>query len=524
MAPIPTFTNRRSFMKTGAMLTGTTTLGAMVSACGGGGNDDNGTPAVSDYSSLTATQVVDAIASGTLSAETYMKACLARAERLSNLRAFITLNTTAAIEAAKAVDEQRRAGRPLGALAGLPLIVKDNINTKDLPTTGATPSLAGFRPNANANVLQKLLDAGAIVLGKANLHELAFGITNTNFAPFAGIARNAYKTTHIPGGSSGGTGSAVGARISPVGLGSDTGGSVRIPAALNGVTGLRPSVGNGNAERRYSGTGVIPLSRTRDTVGPIGRTMSDIALVDSVITSTARPVAASLSGLRFGIPSLYWDLVDNEVASMMAAAKEKLQAAGVVFVTAELPTIRDLLAKTGFPIVLHEAREDLPAYLAASGAGNITLNQVAAQAANPEVRAAFQEVLADSFGPQYPDAINVFRPQMRATYDAYFTNQRIDAIWFPTTPLPAVPIDPVRGTSTVSVNGGAPLDEFATFIRNCDPGSTTGLPGITLPVGLTKGGLPVGMALDGPVGSDKRLLSIGLALEALIGSLPAPNL
>ncbi len=512
-------TNRRGFLKSTALLTSIPTMGGAMVACGGGDTDAGS----QDLAALTATEVVDSIAAGRLSAEDYVRSCLTRAQQLSGLGAFITLNTDAAIAAAKKVDEERKAGKTLGALAGLPIVVKDNINTVDLPTTGATPSMATFRPNGNAAVLQPLLDAGAIILGKANLHELAFGITNTNFAPFAGIARNAYKSTHIPGGSSGGTGSAVGSRIAPVGLGSDTGGSVRIPAALNGVAGLRPSVGNGGAERRYSGTGVIPLSHTRDTVGPIGRTMADIALIDSVITGTARPSAVALSGLRFGIPEAYWDLVDNEVASMMEATKAKLSAAGVVFVKAELPTIRDLLAKTGFPIVLHEARSDLPAYLAASGASNLTLETIAQQAANPEVRSAFQAVLADAFGPEYPDAINVYRPQMRAAYDAYFADQNIDAIWFPTTPLAAVPIDAVRGTSTVTINGGEPIDEFLTFIRNCDPGSTTGLPGITLPIGLNKDGLPVGMALDGPVGSDKRLLAIGIAIETLIGLLPAPK-
>ncbi len=516
-------TSRRGFLKSTALLAGVPSIGVSLGACGGG-DDNDGAMDDQQMFSLTASQAVDSIASGQMTAEAYVRALLSRAQSLSNLGAFITLNADGAIAAAKAIDAKRQAGQPLGALAGLPIVVKDNINTKDLPTTGATPGLAGFRPSANAAVLQPLLDAGAIIIGKANMHELAFGITNTNFAPFAGVARNAYKSTHIPGGSSGGSGAAIGARIVPAGLGSDTGGSVRIPAALNGIAGMRPSVGNGGAERRYSGKGVIPLSHTRDTVGPMGRTVADIALLDAVITGTSRPAPLPLRGLRFGIPTAYWDLVDNEVLAMMEAAKAKLAAAGVVFVQAELPNVRELLEKTGFPIVLHEAGVDLPVYLAESGATGVTVASLAQQAANPEVRSAFQAVVTDAFGPQYPDALNVYRPQMRALYDNYFSSQGIDAIFFPTTPLPAVPIDPIKGTSTVTVNGGAPLDEFETFIRNCDPGSTTGLPGITLPIGLTKDGLPVGMALDGPVGSDQRLLSIGMSAEALFGLLPAPNL
>src|SRR5262249_23731083 len=155
------------------------------------------------------------------------------------------------------------AGRLLPRLAGLPIIVKDNINTKNLPTTGGTPALKGFTPNGNAPTLQALLDAGAIIIGKGNMHELAFGITSTNLAPFAGPVKNPYNQSLIAGGSSGGSAAAIAARIVPAGLGTDTGGSVRIPSALTGTVGFRPSVGNGGAERRYNGEGVIPISHTR---------------------------------------------------------------------------------------------------------------------------------------------------------------------------------------------------------------------------------------------------------------------
>ncbi|HUG26062.1 indoleacetamide hydrolase [Piscinibacter sp.] len=481
------------------------------------------TPAGPQPKELTATQAVNAIAAGRLSAEAYVSTLLDRADKLSHLGAFITLNRAGALAAAKAVDERRQAGQPLAPLAGLPIVVKDNINTIDLPTTGATAGLAGFRPNGTAPVLQTLLNAGAIVLGKTNMHELAFGVTNTNFAPFAGVARNPYKPSNIPGGSSGGTGVAIAARIAPAGLGTDTGGSVRIPASLNGIAGLRPSVGNGGSERRYSGAGVIPLSHTRDTIGPLGRTVADIALLDAVITGTGRPAALPLTGLRFGVPSVYWDLVDNEVRALLEDAKAKLTAAGVTFVTTDLPQLRDLLDRTAFPVVLHEATIDLWAYLAASGS-TATLQSLASLASNPEVRSAFNVMLSNDFGPQYRDAIKVHRPRMRALYDRYFADQGVDAIFFPTVPIPAPAIDLVRESGRVSVNGGAEVDTFTTIIRYTDLGSTVGLPGLTLPVGLSQGGLPVGMALDGAAGSDKKLLSIGLSMEALFGTLPAPKL
>lgn len=448
---------------------------------------------------------------------------LARASSLANLHAFITLNP-GAIASARAVDAARAAGQKLPPLAGLPIVVKDNINTKDLPTTGGTPRLQSFQPDNDAVVLQRLLAAGAVVLGKTNMHELAFGTTTTNFASFAGFCRNPYDTARMVGGSSGGTGAAIAARMSPAGLGTDTGGSVRIPAALNGIAGLRPSVGNGGVERRYDGTGVLPLSHTRDTVGPMGRTLEDVALLDAIITGTDVPAARALSGLRFGVPPTYWDVVDNEVLQIMNTAKAKLQTAGVTFVSIDLPTIRELGAKVGFTVVFHEASLEIPGYLAANGGSDITLAQISAGFASPDVKAGFANVGSADSTAAYSDAVNVYRPQMRALYDAYFASNDIDAIFAPMTPLPAVPIDPVHGSSAVSINGGPPVDEFGTFIRNADPGSISGIPGVTVPAGQTAAGLPVGLALDGPVGSDKKLLSIGIDIERLLGVLPAPTI
>ena len=210
-----------------------------------------------------------------------MTTLIARAEALKDLNAFITLNKTGALTAARAIDTMRKAGTTLPALAGLPIVVKDNINTRDLPTTGGTPALRNVQPTANAPSLQKLIDAGAIVLGKTNMHELAFGITSTNLASFAGPVKNPYDLTRITGGSSGGTAAAIAARIVPSGLGTDTGASTRLPAALCGIVGLRPSVGNGGAQRRYTDTNaVVPISHTRDTVGPMGRTVAEVALLD----------------------------------------------------------------------------------------------------------------------------------------------------------------------------------------------------------------------------------------------------
>jgi indoleacetamide hydrolase len=407
-------------------------------------------------------------------------------------------------------------------LAGLPLVVKDNINTKDLPTTAGTPALHDFRPIADAAVLQPLLDEGAIILGKANMHELAFGITTTNFSPFAGTATNPYDPARIPGGSSGGTWAAIAARIAPAGLGSDTGASVRIPAAFNGIAGLRPSTGG--PRHRYSGTGVCPLSHTLDTVGPMARTVADVALLDSVITGAPVPPPAQLDGLRVGAPAALWNGLEDEVNTVMQAAKRRLADAGVVFVDADMPDILALSEKIIFPVAFHEPIADIAAYLDESGATGITVESIIDQIASPDVKKTFEVVLADPMATAYPDAVNLYRPQLQRMYSAYFADNALDALLFPTSPVLPAPIDPVNGTGTLSIDGGPPVDTFATTIRNMVPGSCAGVPSLSLPAGMSASGLPVGLNLEGPIDSDSTILAIGIAIESLLGPLPAPQL
>ncbi|QOZ24694.1 indoleacetamide hydrolase [Bradyrhizobium sp. CCBAU 51753] len=469
----------------------------------------------------TAAEIVAAIRDKRVTAVSVVQAALDRAEQLKHLNAFIVLNRDGALAAARQVD----AGQRAGPLAGLPIVVKDNINTSDLPTTGGTPALQHARPARNAPSLQKLLDAGAVVIGKTNLHELAFGITSTNLAPFAGPVRNPYDITRIPGGSSGGTSAAIAARVVTCGLGSDTGGSTRVPAALTGTVGLRPSVGNGGAERRYHDDNqVVPISHTRDTVGPMGRTVADVALLDAVITGTPLAVAAPLRGVRLGIPACFWNGLDRDVEAVARAACAKLADAGVVLVDIDMPDLFEQNGKVSFVVALHEPIADIPAYLAASGIEGITLADIAAKVASPDVVGAFGAITTDAFGAAYDDAIGVQRPALQAIYAAYFRDNNVDAILFPTTIAPAPLIDETNGSSEMSVNGGEPAPTFGTMIRNTDPGSNAGLPGLSLHAGMTPDGLPVGLEIDGAVGSDARLLGLGLSIEAILGSAPPPKL
>jgi Asp-tRNA(Asn)/Glu-tRNA(Gln) amidotransferase A subunit family amidase len=505
--------SRRDILKTSAGLA----AGAVLPSLGGVA------PAMADSNSMSAAEIVAAIRARKITATQVAKAAFARAEQVRDLNALIIVNKDPALAAAAEIDEWSRP-EPL-PLAGLPIVIKDNINTADMPTSAGTAALQKAQPRRNAPSLQKLLKAGVIMIGKANMHELAFGITSTNSASFAGPVKNPYDKTRIPGGSSGGTAAAIAAGIVTCGLGSDTGGSTRVPAALCGIVGLRPSVGNGGAERRYDDANmVVPISHTRDTVGPMGRRVADVALLDSIITGTPMATAEPLSGKRLGIPAAFWSGLDRDLEIVTAAARARLADAGVVLVDVDMPGLFEQNAKVSFPVALHEPIADIPAYLEASGIKGISLADIVAGIASPDVKGAFGAITADAFGAAYSDAINVHRPALQKIYQAYFRDNNLDAILFPTTIAPAPLIDAEKGSGEMSINGGKPVPTFDTMIRNTDPGSNAGLPGLSLYAGMTPGGQPVGLEIDGPVGSDTKLLGLGLSIEAILGSPPPPKI
>ena len=505
--------SRRDILKSSAAVAAGTALPSLGGA----------TPAMADLGPMSATDIVAAIRDKKITATEVLKAAIARADQVKDLNAMIFVNKDPALAAAAEIDEWSRRG-PL-PLAGLPIVVKDNINTADLPTTGGTPALQNAQPTANAPSLQRLLKAGVVILGKANMHELAFGITSTNLSPFAGPVKNPYDKTRIPGGSSGGTAVAIAAGIVSCGLGSDTGGSTRVPAALCGIVGLRPSVGNGGAERRYNdANSVVPISHTRDTIGPMGRIVADVALLDSVITGTPMATPTPLSGKRLGTPAVFWEGLDRDLEAVVKAARARLADAGVVLVDLDMPGLFELNAKISFPIALHEPIADIPAYLKATGIKDITLADIAAKIASPDVKGAFGAITADAFGAAYQDAITIHRPALQKMYEAYFRDNNLDGMLFPTTVAPAPLIDAEKGSGEMSINGGKPVPTFDTMIRNTDPGSNAGIPGLSLFAGMTPGGLPVGLEIDGPVGSDPQLLALGLSIEAVLGTAPPPKM
>jgi mandelamide amidase len=473
-----------------------------------------------DLDQLTGARAAADICAGKITSTALTSAAIARAKASAKLNAFITLDEASAMKAAAAFDASRKKGacKPLG---GVPIVIKDNIEVAGLPSTAGTPALKSFIPKKDAPVAAKLRAAGAVIIGKTNMHELAFGISGYNggfkTAPEPGV-RNAYDATRIAGGSSSGTGAAIGARIVTAGLGTDTGGSVRVPCALNGCASLRPTVG------RYPQGGIAPISHTRDTAGPMAATIADVALLDRIIAGGSAVMPANLKGVRLGVVKDMLANLDSDTDSAFRAGLDKLKSAGVTIVDVEMTKLGELNGKVGFPLALYEAYDDMVAYLRKSGAG-ISIEELAKSIASPDVKGTYDGLViprklpgpnntVTDAKPAYDEAMKTTRPALQALYKDTFARNKLDAIVFPTVPKVAIAAQPDSSS----------LENFLLFIQNTDPGSNAGLPGLQIPLALgASSKLPVGIELDGPAGSDRRLLAIGMAMEKVFGRLPAPT-
>jgi indoleacetamide hydrolase len=466
---------------------------------------------------LGAAEAVARMTRGELSAERYAQALLERCAAGRALNAFITLEPQKVLEAARACDEARRKGREPGPLFGLPVPVKDSVNTRDYPTTAGTPGLRHFRPAEDAPLVRVLRDAGAIVLGKTNLHELSYGWTSDNLA--FGAVHNPYDPSRIPGGSSGGTAAAIAARMAPLGIAEDTEGSIRVPAALCGIVGLRPTTG------RYPTQGCVPISPLFDQAGPHARSVADLALFDSVVANDWRPLQPPpLQGVRLGVVRDYWykDL-DPEVERVTSAVLAQLHAAGVQLVESELPGLASLIDMVTERVQNHDVRQALADYLREYHAG-IDLEQLIQQA-SPDIQQIFRRYVlpgSSDFVTEntYAAIRNTHLPRLHGLYREYFARTGVAAIVFPTTMVPALPIG---APDTVTIRGREVSFDTA-IARNIAPGSTAGLPGLVLPAGLTAGGLPVAIELDGPAGNDRALLALGAKVAEVLGPIPPPRL
>ena len=474
-------------------------------------------PAAPTLVGLSACDAVSSMQRGDVTAERYAGALLAQCAAHGALNAFITLEPERVLEEARRRDVERRSGVKPGPLFGLPIPIKDSINTHDYPTSGGTPALRHFRPTEDAPVVASLKSAGALVLGKTNLHELSYGWTSNNLA--FGAVHNPYDVKRIPGGSSGGTAAAVAARLAPLGVAEDTEGSIRVPAAFCGIAGFRPTT------RRYSTRGCVPISALFDQVGPHARCVRDLALFDSVVTNEWLPLAGQpLRGVRLGVVRDYWfsDL-EPEIERVATSALARLRDAGAVLVEESLPELSHLIDLTTEAVQNHDVRLELAHYLKEYGAG-VTEEQLIAQA-SPDIQAIFRRdvlpggahVVTEEF---YRAARNQHLPALRRLFQEFFARTQVAAIVFPATLVPP----PLIGEETeLSVGGGRTLPFDVAVARNIAPGSTAGLPGLVLPAGLTGGGLPVALEFDAPQAGDRALLALGLSLEQALGPIAAPK-
>jgi mandelamide amidase len=421
---------------------------------------------------------------------------LARAAEASDLNIFTALAPDVLL-----TDAARAAGAR-GPLRGVPLVVKDNIHVAGLPNTAGTPGLADFVPHADALAVHRLREAGALIVGKTNMHELAMGATSAN--RHFGVVKNPRDRDKFAGGSSGGTAAAIAAGIAPAGLGTDTGGSVRVPAALTGIFGLRPTTG------RYSADGVTPLSSTRDTIGPMATSLSLLEAIDGVVTGDDKTHSPPPPrGIRLGIPigDMVRDIADD-VGQAWEEALITLHRAGVELVDVDLSEVVARESRSGELLVGFEANVQLPRYLDSYDT-EVNYSDLIAQISSPDVARAFSG--REPLSPEGYARCLHDRRVAQAAYERAIVDARLDAVVFPTTPATA------KSWSTETESfllRGRMVPTFQTMIRNTSPGSFTGQPGLTLP--LPASGLPVGFALDGARGSDRRLLALGRSLERIL--------
>ncbi|HXR90579.1 MAG TPA: amidase family protein [Steroidobacteraceae bacterium] len=496
---------RRDFMQQSSLLALAATVAPLVSGA------TPPRPARAGLTDLTATEAVTALRNGDVKAEDYAQALLSRAEELSALNAFITLRPDEVMQAARAADQLRARGGRLGLLHGLPIAVKDSIDTKSLPTSNGTRALKGFTPKADAPVLRPLLAEGAIVMGKTNLHELSCGWTSNN-ATF-GPVLNPYDRTRTPGGSSGGSAAAVAARFAPIAIGEDTFGSIRVPSTFCGLVGLRPTF------ERYPDGGMMPLSHRRfDQVGPLARSVADILLFDSVLTGEHSAVsAAPLEGVRIGTSEYLMQGIDAECGRIVTAAIERLKAAGAQIVPVELPASLRGAVDVELPLLRNELFPGMTSFLAEEGTG-VTLDQLLSQA-GANLRGLLNESRHPLSEEEYRRQDRKQR-QMKAEAIAFWRANRIDLLAFAPSLTPAFPQgDP----ATLQING-QPMPPFTAIGRQVAIGSCASLSCLVLPAGITAAGLPVGLEFDAQPGMDRKLLGIGLSLEKVLGPIPAPRL
>ncbi|MEE2761690.1 MAG: amidase family protein [Pseudomonadota bacterium] len=473
-----------------------------------------------DLTALTATQAAYAIKKGNITAVILAEALAKQVRKMQSVNALVGFNEDAFFEQAEAADKISASGRPLGPLHGVPLVIKDNIDVAGMATTAATPALAANVARRDAPVTKALRKAGAVIMAKANMHELAYspGITQPEgggeivYGAY-GATRNPHDEERSPAGSSTGTAAAIAACMAPAGLGTDTGGSVRNPAAWCGIDGFRPSMG------RYSQSGIVPISWTRDTPGPLARSITDLALLDGVLSGEDGLPREDLNRLRLGIERDYFCTdVDTGILSVFEEEVRRLRDAGADIIDVTIPALEKTVASAGQSIAQYEIVRALPRYLAAAYTG-VGFEELTDSIAASGLGAMLKGLNGAMAIPEetYRMVIDEVRPALQKAYADCFAEQNLDALIFPTTlNLPFKLQKP--GTHR---HKGRNISDFAAVGHNVQPASIGGSPGLTAAAGVVPTGLPAAIGFDGPRGTDRKLLAIGIAYEAIRPGVPA---
>ncbi len=444
---------------------------------------------------LTLTEAASLISRGEISPVELVREHLARIETLdSTLKCFITLTADAALEQARAAESDIRRGDYRGMLHGIPIGIKDLFETRGTRTTAGSRQLANYLPTEDATVVRKLSAAGAISLGKLNMHEWAMGATNIN--PYYGMTRNPWDVACITGGSSGGSASALSAQLCMGALGTDTGGSIRTPASLCGVVGLKPTYG------RVSLRGVIPLSWSLDHAGPMARRVADVACLFQAMAGYdpadpySLPVPADDTAIQFDGDVVGWrialavgahiDQAETEVRQAVQAAASIFEQLGAVVTPVEPPLIA-------------EARQTNPIISACDAAA---FHRERLQSAPEEFGADVLARLKQGEAYAAVDYVLARRRQaeIRRTFEQFF--EQYDLLLLPTNASTAFrPDDPDFERLRVT------LPHFVT------PFNLTGLPALSLPCGFSTRGLPIGLQIVGAPWSEARILRAAYTYE-----------
>jgi len=467
---------------------------------------------------LSIAELGESLAAGQVTSVDLVQAYLERISAYDQsgpgLNSIVRINPNA-LRRAQQLDVERAQGRLRGPLHGIPIVVKDNYNTTFMPTTGGSVALADFLPTENATQVDLLRTAGVIVLAKTNLHEFAYGITS--IGSLLGQTRNPYDWRRVPGGSSGGTGAAVAASFAAAGLGSDTCGSIRIPAAFNNLFGLRPSKGLSSIH------GVMPLAHTQDVAGPLARSLDDLALILDVISvADANDSATALIAdfpapefrsalgsvdpieLRLGRATDYMERADSQTRALIDAALDWYESQGAEIVEVGTAQLAELIAASG--VIGYEFESDLNRYLSQFGSERVeSLDAVLRQglfhdAVSGQLTRARQSPLDAA---AYASAL-AMREQLRLAIETLLQEQGIDALVYPTI-----------AQTPVFIGSSQPGN-------NCSLSANSGLPALSMPVGFTEDGLPVGMELLSGRLQDASLLAMAYPYEQAIQPRRAP--